>query len=159
MEKNPFDAPLAAGEPAEHGHLFSDTIERLLGELLAETSPDWNWQRQIASHLHVLPLYGEMATCFAIRSSGELISFELDTPDDNRIETDSRRLRIALYQGSLSHPALRPFVPARPADAVKCPFSNEISEMKVKAGVHNIMCYCGDLEWLTRDELTQVKEF
>jgi hypothetical protein len=136
----------------ENRHL-SDVVERLLADYLVQSSPDPIGLRQIVRRVHALPILQIMTQSFAIRPSGEIISFSYDTPDDIRIETDARLQRMALYQGSLDHPALRELIPARPADAVDCPFCEEIREIKAKAGVDNILCYCGGMEWLTPDEL------
>ena len=127
---------------------FSETIQQLLGQFQADSAPDPLGLRQIVKRSHVLPLFLDMGGCFAVRPSGEIISFGWDTPDEIRVETNPRIRNLVLYQGSKKYPALRGFVPLRPSDAVECPHSKGKGELPEPFGQRNFVCYCGGLGWL-----------
>jgi hypothetical protein len=132
-------------QPDDH---FAATIEELIGQLLADSSPDPNRLRQVASRSHILPLLLDWGGCFAVRPSGEIVSFAWDTPDELRVEVDPRIRNMAIYQGSEKYPALREFIPTRPIDAVQCPHCQGKGKPPEAELIDNLVCYCGGLGWL-----------
>jgi len=133
------------GLPSDH---FSATIENLIGQFLADSSPDPNGLRQVTSRSHVLPLLLDMGGCFAVHPNGQMISFCWDTPDELRVEADPRIRNMAIYAGSEKYPALREFVPTRPTDAVQCPYCQGKGKPPESGLIDNLRCYCGGLGWL-----------
>ena len=132
-------------QPDDH---FAATIEELIHQFLADSSPDPNGLRQVASRSHVLPLWLDMGGCFAVHPSGQMVSFGWDTPGELRVEAEPRIRNMAICVGSEKYPALREFIPTRPIDAVQCPHCQGKGKPPEVEFIHNLVCYCGGLGWL-----------
>jgi len=96
--------------------------------------------------------------CYGVRPDGEIVvlDFNQDEPYELEPETEPRICRMVLFQGSKKYPELSELVPTRPTDAVNCKSCNGtgIEPMNQKLGFdeERIVCWCGGLGWLTRDE-------
>jgi len=129
---------------------FSETIERLVRQLLTDSSPDPLGLRIVVGRAMALPVLLDIGGCYSVRPSGQVISFGWDTPDDIQVETSSRIRNLAIYQGSKKYPELREFIPIRPTDAVTCPHCEGKGELLIP--LDNLVCYCGGVGWLTHGE-------
>ena len=130
-------------------------VETALSQFLAESSPDYLGLRQLAADLHALPLYCGWFRCFAIRASGEIISFDIDPPSDIQPPGDIRVVdhpltrNMALCQGAKKYPAFQVLVPNKPPDAVECSYC--AGKGVLPEPNTNWMCSCGGLGWLLPD--------
>jgi hypothetical protein len=126
-----------------------------LSQFLAQSSPDPLGLRQLAADLHAMPLYCCWFRCLAIRPSGEIISFDIESyagvqpPGDVRIVDDQLTRNMALCQGARNDPALQILVPNKPPDAVECSLCAGKGVLPEPAA--NMICSCGGLGWLPPD--------
>jgi len=106
-------------------------------------------QREWATKHRALPISADMSGCFVLTLEGAVMSFAWDHPSELRAE-DERISRVMLYQGSLAYPALRPFVPERPGDAIECASCAGTGKCRDLPDelAESVVCYCGGLGWL-----------
>ena len=131
----------------------SEIVEAALKQFLAESSSDQLWLRQLAADLHAMPLCCSWFRCIAIRASGEIISFDIESrggvqpPGEIRIVNDQLTRNMALNEGAKNYPALQKLVPKRPPDAVDCSYCGGKGVLPAPAK-ESWMCVCGGLGWL-----------
>jgi hypothetical protein len=125
---------------------ISLTVARLILQYLSDSSPDPLRLREVVRQSNVLPVFLDIGGCFAIRPSGEVISFEWDNETEIPVETCPRIRNLAFCQGSKKYPALQEFLPARPPEAVGCPYCGEKGDLPEP--LDKVVCYCGGVGWL-----------
>lgn len=115
--------------------------------------------KKFAAELNVLPLSINFSTCYAVNSDGEIAV--LDFNDENiytflEFERDPRIRSLVLCQGAKRFPDLAELMPIRPNDAVDCKQceGTGIEPLNKKLGYETevIVCWCGGLGWLPKDE-------
>ena len=114
--------------------------------------------RKVVAELNVLPMSLNFSACYAIRPDGEVvvIDFDEDAPYKLHPEHDPRICRLVLCQGAKKFPELSELVPTRPRDAEDCLScgGTGIEPMNIKCGFEEerIVCWCGGLGWLPKEE-------
>jgi len=122
------------------------TIDLLISEYLSDVSPDPLRLRELVSQTNMLPVFLDMGGCYAIRPSGEVVSFEWDKEKDIRVETCPRTRNLAYCQGGKKYDLLQKFIPAKPHEAVACPYCEGKGDLPEP--LDKVVCYCGGVGWL-----------
>lgn len=107
--------------------------------------------RIMAAEMRVLPAVLDWGGCFALRPSGEVVSFTWDKPQQLRVEPDERIRNLTYFQATLKYPRLASLVPQRPLNAVVCSYCHgsgrwgggRLPDDLAKS----IICNCGGLGW------------
>lgn len=135
---------------------MTESIQARIKEILAPSSPADEQLRSVVATHNVLPLALDWGGGYAIRPDGETVSFLWDTINRCQVEKESRIRNMALFQGSRKYPELKELVPSKTSDDIDCPHCDGtgIEPMSVKLGAGNIVCYCGGLGWIPREEKT-----
>lgn len=134
-------------------------IELWLDEFISGVGGDAFYEHKIAARFRVLPLYSDWTECRAIRPDGVIVCYMFDnswnpevTPPDLHVEDDVRWRHLALYQGAKKYPELSMLIPAKPIDAIDCPWCRGMGEIKHgNPDFPEIVCYCGGMGWLPAD--------
>jgi hypothetical protein len=112
--------------------------------------------RKVAPDQSILPVFLDMSGCYALRPSGEIVSFLWDEPYKLEIESDPRILNIALFAAVEKYPKLGELCPVRSPDSVQCSYckGTGVVEGLAEHGIDPkaIGCYCGGLGWLPANE-------
>jgi hypothetical protein len=127
-----------------------DTIVNLIashssqGPRMPEGLPD------LARRLGVLPVMLDMGGCYAIRPTGEVVSWIWDEKDTLSIENSDLIRNVAFFQGGAKYPPLRPFLPARPLDAKRCTGCDGTGRLTglPEPFPGQIVCQCGGAGWI-----------
>ncbi|MEW6125968.1 MAG: hypothetical protein AB1757_02795 [Acidobacteriota bacterium] len=128
---------------------LTEQIVTRLEEYLKDPDHDALNLRQLAGQFKALPLCIDWEKCWALKPTGEVVVFshEGDSPQLAE-ERDVRMINVALFQGSLTYPEIKPLVPARPSDARDCPFCTEKGIEPQSLENQQMICYCGGLGWV-----------
>ena len=108
--------------------------------------------RKVAEEMQILPLMVDSGGCFALSTTGEIVSFGECNYRDLRIESDPKTIRTALYQGSLWFSEIKEMIPARPEEAIDCK-DCETFNKKHNNFSDSFVCMCGGLGWLLPEEI------
>jgi hypothetical protein len=73
---------------------FSKMIEDLISQFVADPPLSPVELRKIVKDRRILPLHWDFGGCYAVRNSGEIISFTWDEPDDIRVEVTPHSLML-----------------------------------------------------------------
>jgi hypothetical protein len=133
---------------------MTERIQARIKEILASSSPaDEELRIAVATH-RALPLALDGGGGYAIRPDGEIVVFLWDDKSHCEVEKVLRIRNMALFQGSRKYPELSELVPLRSPDDIDCPNcgGTGIEPISVKLGVDNIVCYCGGLGWIPKEE-------
>lgn len=134
---------------ARHARLLAEYLAD--SDLIADSTMIGEALRESAK-LGLLPIMtSDWGGCYSLRADGTVVSFPWDNIHDIQIETDPRIRNMALFQGSKKFPELAAFVPARPIDAVVCPYcegTGNGTKCAPPGFPMPILCYCGELGWL-----------
>ncbi len=108
----------------------------------------------IAWEHQVLPLMSDMGGFYALRHSGEVVSYRWDQgvhadSISPTIETDPRIRDIALVAGSADYPFLAPLLPARTPQSRTCSACNGMGTvLNDSKPIEGVICQCGGLGWI-----------
>lgn len=127
-------------------------IDRLIQDYITDATPDPHNLRQLAAEKKVLPLLLDFGGMCAINSDGDILTFIWDDTERPQLESDPRIRNIALFQGSKKYPELTGLI-VKPDDARVCSScgGSGIEPYSAKLNIDNIVCYCGGLGWLPRE--------
>ena len=138
---------------------IKELIKTRLGEFKSDPENLNYYYNKVAAQYDVLPLYLDWERCWAIRADGEIVMFFHDdtfTPDAEvgmPHQENSPRLRnVALAQGSKKYPELQELIEKKPADAEDCPFCVARGIDPDKVEEIGLVCYCGGLGWVPKDD-------
>jgi hypothetical protein len=95
-------------------------IDQLIDRFLSGGIEDPHELRSWVEQHRALPLVFDMGGCYAIRPSGEVVSFAWDTPEDVVVELDERMRNAMLFRAAGRFPELQALVPQRPSGAIIC---------------------------------------
>ena len=134
---------------------LSNTIRILINDFVAgnESDPDIKKLQRTAEKFGLLPI-GFFWDPVCITPGGDLVSFTWDGHEDQNIETDPRLINSLLYQGIKKYPELVELMPLRGENDVDCEHcgGTGIDPLVSEHGLFNIVCYCGGLGWLPKEE-------
>ena len=128
--------------------------EQLLAELLATYlaggDPDHPGEYSAAQRHQMLPVMGDFMGYWGLWTNGGLVF----VPDDDSAHcepvagypAERSSIHVALAIASRRYPALAPFCPQRPHDAVSCKSCD--GHGRIPGAPDNIICECGGLGWL-----------
>ena len=115
--------------------------------------------KALAAELNVLPITLNFSSCYAIRPSGEVILLDFDENDVYgliEMELDPRIRALVLCQGAKRYPELKELKPERPERAHECPTCNGTGVDPINQTLgfdkESIVCYCGGLGWLPKND-------
>ncbi len=121
-----------------------------LARYLAEPTDDPPASRLGAAQHRVLPLLNDFVGCWALSTSGQLMFFAWDAPDQldtvTDLPVDVIGAHVALAIGSRRYPALAGIRPERSPDATPCPSCDGLG--RIPGAPDNLICACGGLGWL-----------
>lgn len=92
--------------------------------------------------------------CYAIKASGEIIVFELDSPSEFEVEKNPRIVNTILFQGIKKYPELRELMPIRSADDIECSQCDGTGIEPMAKDLNltdSIICWCGGLGWIPKN--------
>ena len=121
-----------------------------LARYLAEPHDDPPAAYLGAARHKVLPLLNDFMGCWALSTSGQLMFFAWDAPD--QLDTVSDRpvdvigTHVALAIGSRRYPPIAHICPERPSDAIPC--STCDGSGRISGAPDNLICACGGLGWM-----------
>jgi hypothetical protein len=112
--------------------------------------------RELVAFIHALPLVMDLGGCIAIRPIGEMIMVKWDKPQETLNVTDPMLQAIALQQGSLKYPELKPIVPVRTPEVQECTEcqGTGIHPITQHLGCERVVCACGGLGWIILRNMT-----
>lgn len=126
-----------------------EQIKTRLEDYIADPLHDALNLRVLATRFEALPLCIDWEKCWALRPNGRVVVFAHDSEKPElREEDDPRLINVALFQGSITYPEIKPLVPSRPADAKDCPYCLAKGIEPDNLELQNIVCYCGGLGWV-----------
>jgi hypothetical protein len=110
--------------------------------------------RDYAEKLNALPIYIGWTGFLAIRPDGQIVLQDTEDSKIVGIEKDIRERNIALFQGSKKYPELFELIPAKTEDDPVCPYCSGSGEspLAVEHNLPNIICSCGGLGWIPKEE-------
>jgi hypothetical protein len=130
---------------ADNPDIIAKLIDRFL---LGQVEDPHNLRAWVERH-RALPVVFDMGGCYAVRVTGEVVSFGWDARDDVALEKNLRIRNGMLYQAAKRFPELRVLVPARPSNGAVCDSCDGSGRPnRIPATIENIVCYCGGLGWL-----------
>jgi hypothetical protein len=128
---------------------LAEQIETRLKAYIANPDNDALNLRKLAAQFEALPLCIDWERCWALRPDGRVVVFSHEGGQpDPREEDDPRLVNVALFQGSITYPELKPLVPLRSADAKDCPYCAAGGIEPDRLEEQHIVCYCGGLGWV-----------
>lgn len=134
-------------------------IQSLIHDYFTESSVEPPYLKTLAERYHVLPVYVGWTAFYGLRADGEVLLVPTEEEGDAQPEIEERIRRMAIFRGTKKYPELGPLIPERPVDAPDCPHCEghgQIDFPGVEADT--IICYCGGLGWLTREEFLAESE-
>jgi hypothetical protein len=128
---------------------FRKTVTDLIESLPIEGVAMPDGLASIARQIGLLPVAWDMGGCFALAPTGEVVSWAWDEEDRRSLELDALDRHRVLFQGAARYARLRPFLPARAADAQVCPGCKGSGRpVGIPSSIENIVCTCGGAGWL-----------
>jgi len=129
--------------------IITDTIHLLIDRFLEAPAEGPIDLRDLVSRERILPVWYDTGGCYALRPSGEVVSFVWDE-ESVQNELDPRVRNIAYSSGAKRYPELAAFVPQRTSTAricETCDGTGQPSQLPQHLR-ESIVCYCGGLGWL-----------
>jgi hypothetical protein len=152
MSPDPAAEPVTiiGGPPRESPSIARQTHDRIrerIRELLEFGTDKPDSLRDAARELGVLPLASESAQrWYGVRPDGDLLSFALRAPHDERVVEDQWRRSAELSRASERYPELEALVYPPPLSCRTCPRCG--GEGRIRLHGESVTCLCGGLGWL-----------
>src|SRR5262245_2715385 len=137
---------------------LSNKIQKFIDEFVSSPEPSpftgekfsdqWDL-RKIVSELNVLPITPDWFSYWGIRPNGEVISFNVEQPYDEKIITNQKVINVVFYDAARKSSELKELMPVRNEEAITCPGCDGAGILKEFADneflANFISCNCGGL--------------
>jgi hypothetical protein len=121
-------------------------IRERIARFAEEAPADLRWQVEHVRRNQALPLYVGWTETAGIRADGTMVRWLTEDVTNTQELGDSTWVNLALVQGALRYPALKPLIPARPSGARTCDVCRGSGTAPDVPS--SVICICGGIGWL-----------